>query len=116
VKRRTNAAMARGIASTEPDAASWHVFDALPRQVRVALWAAPLPINPVQVRDLVRAYGVDDALSALADAIRSEVDTYAADHARRHGSPLPHVAARASLQGYEAAVRRCRTRLGRHER
>ena len=97
---KSNTRLARTITSTDPTAASWQAFDDLPQPVRLALWEAPVAINPLQVADLVRYGSVSDAVRQIKEAAQSELRMFSADHRARYGSHLPHVEAQASLQPY----------------
>ena len=100
-RRRTNASYAPSVSTSEPDAVSWWVFDCLPRLVRQALWASPVPINPHSARALVDNGGTAYAVEELENACRSEVRIFAAEHEARHGYQLPSVGV--SSQPYEPA-------------
>lgn len=100
-KRPTNSHVARGIGTSTPSAPSWAAFDQLPRKVREAMWEAPVPINPINAQELVELAGVEEAVSALVEAIMKEVRLFAEQHQRRMGYELPHVAAEVSMQRYE---------------
>lgn len=97
---QSNTKFARSIATTRPNAASWAAFDALPHSVRLALWEAPVSINPLQVRDLVNYGGEDYAVAQLVAAALSEIAMFAAEYRARYGVALPHLAAQAGLQSY----------------
>lgn len=99
-KRRTNTRFASGISTTDPSAATWAVFDALPAAVRRALHEAPVSINPASVSALLSG-GASFTVRAIRDAAEAEIEAFDQDHARRHGYGLPHVAADVSVQPYE---------------
>lgn len=99
-KRPTNSAVARGIGTTEPDAASWFAFDRLPRVLRKLLWEAPVAINPLSAEQLQREGGTDEARAALTGAIGEEVQRFDAQHQQDHGYPLPAVTARVAPLRY----------------
>ena len=99
--RRSNSRVARGISTSHPDAASWLIFDGLPRPLRAVLHAAPVAINPVSARTLLDSMGGPQAVCAIREAIDGEVRQFATMHRRQHGYDLPHVAAWATLQPYQ---------------
>lgn len=96
----SNSTIAGGIRTTVPLAASWRVFDRLPRRIREILWTAPMPINPIDVGTLLAMADIDETVEALRQAIAREMALFAAEHRARHGHALPHQAAGATLQGY----------------
>lgn len=105
--RPTNGAVAAGIRTTVPSAATWAAFDRLPRAIREIVWAAPLPINPADVENLLDIGGPDGAAKALGDAIAAEIALFSNQHLRRFGYPLPAVASGVAPMRYRpAAVRR----------
>jgi len=99
-KRRTNTRFASGISTTNPSAATWAVFDALPAAVRCALHEAPVSINPASVSALLSG-GASFTVRAIRDAAEAEIEAFNRDHTRRHGYALPHVAADVSVQRYQ---------------
>jgi hypothetical protein len=107
---RSNTKFARGISTSRPDAASWDAFDALPPRVRLALWEAPVSINPLQVRDLVDDGGADYAVEQIVSAVRGELAMFAADYRARFGVALPWMAAQARLQSYWRRASRSQSR------
>ena len=104
-RRPSNSRVARGIKTTTVKPASWQAFDALPRPVREVIWMAPQSINPIDAETLVRMAGAEDAAMSLIDAVYREIQQFSDDHRRRYARPLPHVAAGATLQRYDAAAR-----------
>lgn len=102
--RPTNDAVAAGIKTTVPSAATWAAFDRLPRSLREIVWAAPLPINPTDVETLLRMGGPEGAAEALADAIAGEIVLFSNQHHRRFGYPLPAVASGVAPLRYGPAV------------
>lgn len=113
---KTNGTVAKRFAKTVPKAASWKAFDALPRALREMLWAAPLPINPLDVQSLIDLAGADYAAGSISDAINVEMAAFAAEYRMRYQMPLPHHAARATRQEYQPDAqqpRRIRARTPR---
>jgi len=117
-KQHTNTRFASGISTTDPNAATWVMFDALPAIVRRALHEAPVSINPASVSALLSG-GACFTVRAIRDAAKAEIEAFDRDHARRHGYALPHVAADVSVQPYEvrsSASLSLRRHLGRRVR
>lgn len=113
---RTNSQVAAGISVSTVSAATWRILDTLPSAVRRALHEAPVSINPASIQELLawHGYGSQDAAQAVREAGLGEVEAFAAQHLMQHGYALPHQAAGATLQPYEARMsasrcRRCRT-------
>ena len=101
-KRPTNGRHAAGISTSRAARDSWAILDALPPVVRRALHAAPVSINPASAHALIHShdYEPDEAAAALLQAAASEMLAFATEHQARHGYPLPHVAAAATVQSY----------------
>lgn len=99
MRKPTNSAVARGVSTSVPRAASWIAFDALPHSVREVIWSAPVSVNPLTIEPLL-AHGLGEAIAALRGAIDREVQMFAEQHRQAHGCVLPHVAAGVTLQGY----------------
>ena len=95
-----NTRFARGVGTSRPNRASWHIFDALPRPLRAALWEAPVSVNPLSALELLEDGGTAYAIEALHEACASELTMFAAEYRRATGTPLPHLAAGARLQRY----------------
>ena len=109
MKRPTNSGPARGISTTDPNAASWAALDSLPHELREILWGAPVSINPLSAEQLARV-GEQYARDALVSAIAEELARFDAQHQREHGHPLPTVAAAVQPLRYGAAIIRTRRR------
>jgi len=114
-KHPTNSAVAKGIGTTEPNAASWAAFDGLPRLLRRVLWEAPVSINPLSVAALVEDGDDDYARIALGQAIGEEVLRFNAEHKRDHGYPLPAIAARVSPQRHRDDIPPTKPKAGKRE-
>ncbi len=97
---RNNCKPARGVSTGKMTAATWAAFDALPREVRRALWESPVPINPDSVAQALAWASVREVLARIERNIYQEVDLFAEQHRRRHGYELPHVAADVGMQRY----------------
>ncbi len=83
-------------------AVTWATFDALPREVRRALWESPVPINPDSVAQALSWAGVHEVLARIERNVYQEVSLFADQHRLRHGYELPHVAADVGMQPYQA--------------
>jgi hypothetical protein len=92
----------------------WAAYDALPPAVRRRLREQAYDAWSVNALVLWRIFRRQTASSAraerrllnhLAECERIEATDFAAAHAARWGSPLPHAAAQASVLRYHAAPR-----------
>lgn len=99
--RRNNCAPARGVSTSKMTRATWATFDALPREVRQALWESPVPINPDSAAAALAWTSVREVLARIERNVLGEIDLFAAQHRGQHGYELPHVAADASLVRYD---------------
>lgn len=98
---RSNTRFARGIAIVRKNTASWVALDALPREVRRLIWEAPVSIDPVSASAVLDEYGdVYETLIYLRGCIDTELNLFAEEYRRKHGTSLPHSAAGAQLQRY----------------
>ena len=98
--KRDNGGHARSIRTERPSSTTWDTFDALPREVRYALWAAPVAISPASAAGLIEYGGSRYAVREIASACAGELEAFAREHRTRHGYELPHVAAEAEVMGY----------------
>lgn len=89
--------------------ADLYLFDTLPRPIRWALHQAIRVWKAQQFADFFQPYwgdrlrmaeAIHHALLAIAEEQHREQMEFAAIHRKRWGYPLPHVAARATVQTY----------------
>jgi hypothetical protein len=102
--KRSNCKPAKGVSTGKMTKAAWVAFDALPRDLRRALWESPVPINPVSVAAALEQSRPIHVLSRIRQSVRDEIELYSEEHRRRYGRELPHVAAEATVQRYNAKL------------
>lgn len=101
--KRSNTRFASSVSTVDkPSKASWNCLDAMPRNLKQAIWEAPVSINPLSVEDLVLLEGARAAIVSLGEAAAGEIAAFSAEHQMRYGYALPHVAAKAQPQRYGA--------------
>lgn len=101
-KRTSNSHVASGIATSNATPASWLIFDKLPQRMRHKLWQTPVAISPQDAADLLEYGGLTEAIQNIEQAVQTEILAFSRQHQRKHGAPLAHVAAEATVQPYES--------------